>query len=143
MSERARPYTQDFTTFMAPVRSCLHQSGVGTDVKHTASEEEDQLWSSGALNVSDHKGLQQAVFYYVGKVYCICGGEEQRCLNLLSLSVRGNQTATHILNMVLRTDLVVWLSYVLNKQVPCYANPGNEPRYVVFLSDRYFKKLPP
>lgn len=61
----------------------LHQSGVGTDVKHAAAvtfDEEEKLGSSGVLNVSDPKGLQQAVFYYVGKVYCIRGGEEQTAL---------------------------------------------------------------
>ena len=75
-----------FRDFLGAVRSYFVvyiKSGVGTDVKHTAvitNEEEDQLWSSGALNISDSKGQQQAVFYYVGKVYCIRGGEEQQRL---------------------------------------------------------------
>ena len=61
----------------------LHQSGDGTDMKHTAvieKGEEDQLWSLGVMNISDPTGLQLAVFYYIGKVYCVHGGKEQRNL---------------------------------------------------------------
>ena len=34
---------------------CLHQSGVGTDVKHSAvisADEEDKLWSLGAIGIT-------------------------------------------------------------------------------------------
>ena len=37
----------------------------------------DKLWEAGT---STPIGLQRAVFYYVGKVCCIRGGEEQRNL---------------------------------------------------------------
>ena len=81
--DRKDPRFRDFHGACKVVFRRLHQSGGGTDVQHTAvinHEEEDKLWSSGILNVTEPKGLQQAVFYYVGKVYCIRGGEEQRCL---------------------------------------------------------------
>ena len=41
-------------------------------------EDEDVLWSSGALSVDNPSALQRAVFFYAGKVFCLCGGEEQR-----------------------------------------------------------------
>ena len=39
--------------------------------------EEETLWSSSVINVTTPKGLQRAVFYYVGMVR---GGQEQRNL---------------------------------------------------------------
>ena len=75
--DRKDPRFRDFHGACEVVFRRLHQSKIGTNVKHTpviTFEEEEKLWSSGALNVSDPKGLQQAVFYYVGKVYCIRGG---------------------------------------------------------------------
>ena len=124
----------------------LHQSGVGADVKHTAiisNEEEDKLWSSGALNVTDPKGLQQAVFYYVGKVYCIRGGEEQRCIKP-SQFVRSHEPDCYTYTKHGSKNRSGGLAqlHVENKQVPYYANPGNAPRCAVFLLDMYFQKLP-
>ena len=110
----------------------LHQSGVGADVKHTAiisNEEEDKLWSSGALNITDPKGLQQVVFYYVRKVYCIRGEEEQRCLKP-SQFVRSCQPDCYTYTEHGSKNRSGGLAelHVENKQVPCYANPGNAPR---------------
>ena len=141
------PKTLGFVILMVPVKLFrqLHQSGVGTDVQHTAvinHEEEDKLWSSGILNVTEPKGLQQALFY-VGKVYCIRGGEEQRCLKP-SQFVRSSDPDCYTYTehgSKNRSGGLAQLN-VSNKQVPCYANPGNEPRCVVFLLDKYFKKLP-
>ena len=76
--DRKDPRFRDFHGACEVIFFQLHQRGIGTDVKHTAvisNEEEDKLWSSGALNVTDPKGLQHAVFDYVGKVYCIRGGD--------------------------------------------------------------------
>ena len=61
----------------------LHKDGVGVDVHHTpivSAEEEGILWKRKILDVSNPKGLLRAVFYYVGKVCCLRGGEEQRNL---------------------------------------------------------------
>ena len=124
----------------------LHQSGVGTDVKHTAlisSEEEDKLWSSGTLSVTDPKGLQYAVFFYVGKVYCIRGGEEQRSLKP-SQFVRSHEPDcyTYIEHGSKTRSGGLAQLHIENKRVPCYANPENEPRCLVFLLDLYLAKLP-
>ncbi len=59
----------------------LHESGVGIAKKSAeiiSEENENQLWETGTLNVTTPQGLQKAVFFYVGKVCCLRGGEEQR-----------------------------------------------------------------
>ena len=61
----------------------LQQAGIGAAVKHAAvisATEEEQLWSSGAIGIYSPKALVRCVFYYVGKAFCICGGQEQRDL---------------------------------------------------------------
>ena len=63
----------------------LYESVVGTAKKSTAvitEENEDPLWASGTLNVTYPQGLQKAAFFYVGKVCCLRGGEEQRTLKI-------------------------------------------------------------
>ena len=61
----------------------LRQKGIGTDVKHTSiitKEEEEKFWDAKVMGVDNGKCLQRASFYYIGKVFCIRGGEEQRKL---------------------------------------------------------------
>ena len=61
----------------------LHESGVGATKKSAeviTRENEDKLWKSGVLNTTSPGGLQNAVFFNVGKVCCLRGGEEQRNL---------------------------------------------------------------
>ena len=56
---------------------------VGAVVNYAAiitPEEEHQLWSSKVLGVHNPLTLLRAVFFYVGKTFCIRGGEEQRGL---------------------------------------------------------------
>ena len=63
----------------------LHEDGIGTERKSTnliTKEVEDTLCSSGVLNTKTPDGLQKALFYYLGKVCCLCGGEEQHNLKL-------------------------------------------------------------
>ena len=60
----------------------LHQDGMGAKVKHMpiiTPEEEDQLWDSGAIGIFP-PSLVRCIFYHVGKVFCLCGGQEQRDL---------------------------------------------------------------
>ena len=45
-------------------------------------QEEDLLWSTETIGTSSPLSLQRAVFYYVGKVFCLRGGEEQRSLKI-------------------------------------------------------------
>ena len=39
-----------------------------------------RLWATGAISILNPKALQLAVFFYIGKNFCIRGGEEQRRL---------------------------------------------------------------
>ena len=48
-------------------------------------EEEVQLWESGELGTKDPKALQNAVFYYNGKNFCLRGGVEHRELKVTQL----------------------------------------------------------
>ena len=70
-------------TVLVTVYRELHGQGVGTTVKRTAtftSEEEEKLWATGVISILTPKALQRAVFFYIGKHFCIRGGEEQRRL---------------------------------------------------------------
>ena len=61
----------------------LHGQGIGTAVRHTATftpEEEEKLWVSGVIFILTPKAFQRAVFFYIGKHFCIRGGEELRQL---------------------------------------------------------------
>ena len=63
----------------------LRVDGVGAVVKHAAvvtPKEEDLLWTSGVIGTNSPLTLQRAIFYYVGKVFCLCGGEKQRSLKV-------------------------------------------------------------
>ena len=63
----------------------LREEGIGALVKHApviSPEEEEKLWSSKVLGTSSPLQLQQAIFYLVGKVFCLRGGEEQRSLKI-------------------------------------------------------------
>ena len=59
----------------------LHDDGIGTERKSANIEDENRLWDSGVLSTKIPDGLQEAVFYYLGKVCCL-RGEEQRNLKL-------------------------------------------------------------
>ena len=63
----------------------LHSEGVGRHVKHAETisvDEENQLWDRGVLNTTTPRGLQNAVFYVIGKMFCLRGGQEHRALKL-------------------------------------------------------------
>jgi hypothetical protein len=57
----------------------LHANGIGTTTSHTESfttEEQDHLLTSGIFSFENLISLQRAVFFYVGKHFCVRGGEE-------------------------------------------------------------------
>ena len=69
----------------------LHSDGIGRQVNHTeviSIEEEQKLWESGVLGVSNPLSLQNAVFYTIGKMLCLRGGVEHRALKLSQLQRR-------------------------------------------------------
>ena len=66
----------------------LRKKGVGAEVKRTpviTKEEEDQLWRAGVMGVDTPKQLLNTVSY-VGKVFCLRGGVEQRGLKISQFS---------------------------------------------------------
>lgn len=80
----------------------LRRAGIGAKVKHAAvisQAEEDQLWDSGAIGIFNPKVLLHCAFYYVGKCFCLRGGQELRELKP-SQFVRGYNpdSYTHVDN---------------------------------------------
>ena len=65
------------------VFNSLREEGVGANKKSAkiiTKVDEDKLWELRIMNTTTAEGLQKAVFFYVGKVCCLRGGEEQRNL---------------------------------------------------------------
>ena len=60
----------------------LREQGVSANVKHAEiiTPEEELLLNSGVMGVHSPRALVRAVFYFVGKAFCLRGGTEQRCL---------------------------------------------------------------
>ena len=61
----------------------LRCQGIGAEVRHApiiTPAEEEKLWLTAVLNINNPRSLQRAVFYYIGKCFCIRGGQEQRNL---------------------------------------------------------------
>ena len=117
----------------------------GVQVHHApliSIEEEDQLWQMNILNVSELKGLHRAVFYYVGKVCCLRGGEEQWNLKVSQFSrSRDPDMYNYVENgSKNRTGGLAQLN-LENKIVQIHSVPENKPRCLFFLLDLYFSKL--
>ena len=128
------------------VYRALRQKGVGTDVRHTSiitKEEEDRLWDSNVIGIRDGKSLQRAIFFSIGKVFCIRGGEEQRRLGPSQFVRFGDPDCYMYTEDGSKSHSGGFSELrVQNKQVPCYNIPEKAPRCLVYLLDLYFKKLP-
>ena len=116
----------------------LLKEGVGTVVKHApvvTAEEKDALWKTNVIGEGSTLSLQRAVFFYVGKCFCLCGGEEQRNLKLSQL-VRSFEPDcfTYVENGSNPKQV--------NKVVPVYAVSESQPRCLVYLLDKYLERLP-
>ena len=124
----------------------MHSRGVGTKVRSTSiisDDEEHQLWSCGILGTDSPLTLLRTVFFYVGKRFCIRGGEEQRNLgpsqllrsldpDCLTFVEHGSKNRSGRANEL----------HLKNKEVLCPAIPENRPRCMVYLMDLYLSKLP-
>lgn len=126
----------------------LRQAGVGVTVKHTAvisATEEEQLWSSGAIGMYSPKALVRYVFFYVGKAFCIRGGQEQRDLKTFQVCpVNTTPIATPTSRMDRKTLTGHFgSSRSSNKVVTIYAQSDNlPPKCLFYLLDFYFLKFP-
>ena len=125
----------------------LHKEGIGASVNHTSVitiEEEQRLWELSILSVGSPKSLQRAVFFYIGKICCLRGGEEQRllkpsqfrrspCGSHYTYTENGSKNRSGGINQI----------NVANKVVNIVAIPENRPHCAVYLLDIYLSKLPP
>ena len=122
----------------------LREEGVGAVVKHATvvtEEEEDTLWKSGVISIDDPLALQRAVFFYVGKVFCLRGGQEQRDLKPSQVVRSSNPDCYTYVENGSKTRSG-FSSKEVNKVVPVYACSDSRPRCLVFLLDLYFSKFP-
>ena len=80
---KSDPTFRDINRTCDSVYRDLHSKGIGTEVKHASlitPEEEGKLWTAEVFLIKTAKALQRAVFYYIGKYFCIRGGQAQRSL---------------------------------------------------------------
>ena len=102
-------------------------------------QEEELIWSTGTIGVRSPLSLQRAVFYYVGKVFCLRGGEEQRSLKISQFK-REKDSYVYVENG--SKNCSGTSTRITNKVVPVYARPESRPRCLVYLLDTYLEKLP-
>ena len=66
----------------------LHSEGTGVKTKYAEilqKENEEKLWTSGAMGLTTPRALQNAAFFIAGKMFCLRGGEEHRSLKISQL----------------------------------------------------------
>ena len=124
----------------------LHSDGIGRQVNHTeviSVEEEQKLWESGVLGVSNPLSLQNAVFYTIGKMLCLRGGVEHRALKLSQLQ-RRTQPDHYIYseNVSKNRNGSFKQLHIKNKTVPIFACAEASDRCPVYLINLYISKLP-
>ena len=91
------------------------------------------MWEYGILGVDNPKSLQRALFYFIGKRFCIRGGDEQRRLG-----------RNHFIRSY-DPDCITFVEHgsknysgrakdlrFENKEVPCPAIPEERPISVSF-----------
>ena len=86
--------------------------------------------------------LLRTVFFYVGKVCCIRGGEEQRNLKPSQFKRYTNPHHYMYIENGSKNNSGTSLR-VINKNVPIYACEKSGERCLVYLLDLYLSKLPP
>ena len=127
----------------------LRSKGIGVEVCHApiiTPEEEDKLWQSGVLSITNPKALQRCVFFYVGKCFCVRGGQEQRTLGPSNFKFIANPSDDPNCVVYIEHSSKNWSGglgdlRVENKEVSCHAVRENIPKCLVFLLDLYMKKL--
>ena len=123
----------------------LHSEGTGRQVKHTETisvEEENQLWERGVLDCKTPRGLQNAVFYTIGKMFCLRGGQEHRALKLSQLQRCADDRYIYYENVSKNRNGSFKQLHVKSKVVPVYACPEAGERCPVHILDQYISRLP-
>ena len=106
------------------------------------NEEENLLWQSKTIGDHDPLALLRAVFFYVGKSFCLRGGEEQWNLKR-SQFVRSYSPDSYMYVENGSKNRSGINSKETNKIVPIYASEESIPHCLVYLLDTYFVKWPP
>ena len=122
----------------------LHASGVGRQVQHSeiiSAQEEDKLWSLGVLNTTTPRGLLNAVFYIIGKSFCLRGGQEHRDLKLSQLK-RMDDHYMYYENVSKTCNGSFRKLHLKSKVVPVFAVPEAGERCPVNILDNYISRLP-
>ena len=99
------------------------------------------LWNSGVLNTTTPKGLLNVAFYVVGKMFCLRGGQEHRCLRLFQI-VRSSDKYTYYENVSKNRNGSFRQLHVRSKTVSVYSNSDIGDRCPVLILDKYISKLP-
>ena len=124
----------------------LREQGVGADKKSAkivTKVDEDKLWESGVLNCTSADGLQKAVFFYVGKVCCLRGGEEQRNLKPSQFSrLKNPDRYVYTEHGSKNRNGGFFQLHVDNKIVEIHENKDAGEQCLVYLLDLYLSKIP-
>ena len=99
------------------------------------------MWESGTLNTTTPKGLLNAAFYTVGKMFCLKGGQEHRFLKLSQI-VQTHEKYIYYENISKNHNGSFKQLHVKSKVVPLYPCPDIGERCPVYILDKYISKLP-
>jgi len=99
------------------------------------------LWDAGVLNTHTPLGLQNAVFYAIGKTFCLRGGQEHRTLKLSQLQRDSDKYVYHE-NVSKNRNGSFKQLHIKSKVVPVYPCPEAGEWCPVYLLDLYISKLP-
>ena len=102
-----------------------------------------KLWNSGVFSIDNPKNLQRAVFYYIGKRFCIRGGEEMQKLGPSQFKRTHHPDYFTYIEHGSKSHAGHGCDLLLcNKEVPCPSVPEHNAKCLVFLLDLYLSKLP-
>ena len=93
------------------------------------------------MNTTTPKGLQNAVFYTIGKTCCLRGGQEHRALKLSQLQ-RDGEKYVYYENVSKNRNGSFKQLHIKSKVVPVFPCPEAGERCPVHLLDKYISKLP-
>ena len=138
-----------FSTFQITLDNLFQNlctDGVGVESCHTesiSSEEERQLWTTGALNIDTPKGLLRCVFYFNGKRFCLRAGQEHRDLRISQLQ-QLYKPDRYVYSGKASKNRPVGLNQVRleHKTVTIVANRQADSHSPVYLLDKHLDKLP-
>ena len=121
----------------------------GAEVRHAPiiTPHEDKSWVAEVFNINNPKALQRAVFYYIGKVFCIRGGQKQRTLELSNFKWSAKpgcdpHSVMYIEHGSKNRPGGLRDMRVENKEITCHPCPEEIPKCLVFLLNKYLAKLP-